>query len=560
VLAGGLVLFLSLEAAVSRRDRIVILFVLCATYTFVLSGLRMVLLGGRAVWAHLLGRPTTGIGPLFPWELYLGLCGLLLNVFLAASGYKDVATREMTWPMHLGLPVAILGMGLLFGTLLLVFRRLPFVRWMEAPSWSPARNVVLGLLAVTLLAPDETPPSVVSASTLPVVPKQSHRPLVVVGVDGVDWQILRAAVATERLPHIKELLERGTTSSLDNEDYGFSPPVWTSIITGQPRRHHQIYDFVTRRSLLLERPLDAWWERIPPGFGIKSGFNALSRVGLVEEHLTNGAERRGPSLWQILSHFGYRSLVVNYLLANPPEEINGVFLAPGSPALQEAVVPLRAVSVGDLRGVKKQVLIEYELAVDEFARSAAVTLGILRAEHFDFVTFYTSWPDWFNHFMSLEDYDRVRAGHFEDGVPAALILAYERIDAFIGHVRSEEPDANIVLVSDHGVGLGYKFRRRRLQHVLGCPGIFVAQGPDVAASGPVPALTMYDLAPTVLGYFGVPQARDLPGRLRSDLFASAPIAQTVASYEAAIANRRRASGSEDLESVLLRLKALGYVQ
>lgn len=560
VLASGVVLYLSIQAPFSRRDRLVILLILCLVYTGVLAGLRALILGGRAVWVHLLGDPARAVGPLAPWELYVGLCGLLLNRGLVAFGYKDVTASEATWLMQSSGPVQVIGLAILFGALLLVFRRLPFARWMEAPSWSAARNLVLGLLLLTLLAPDTAPPIAASASSLPDVRKLSRRPLFVVAVDGVDWQILRAALRSGRLPHIELAVSRGSTSSLDNEGYGFSPPVWTSIITGQSRHYHQIYDFVTRRSPILERPLDSWWEQIPPGFGIKSTINTLTRVGLVEERLTDGRDRRGPSFWQILSHFGYRSLVVNYLMAHPPEEINGIFLGPGSPALEEAAAPLRTVSLRHLRGLKKQLLVEYELAADEFARSAAVTIGLVRAEGFDLGTFYTSWPDWFNHLMSLEDYENVLAGRFERGVPAALIQAYERLDDLIGQLRSAKPDANILIVSDHGVGLGYKFRQRRLQHVLGCPGIFIAQGPDVVASGPVLSWTMYDLSSTILAYFGVPLARDLKGRLRDDVLAVAPPTQVVQSYDGAVVNRHGSTGGEDPKSTLTRLKALGYVQ
>ncbi len=560
-LASGLVLYLSFQAPVPRRDRLVIIVILCTVYTLVLSALRMILLGARAVWAHLLGKPDRAVGPLFPWELYLGLGGLIVNLALIAAGYKDVTVRETTWPMRLNEPMGILILGLVLACLVPIFRRLPFLRWMEALSWAPARNLVLGLLLVTLLAPDTAPPLAVNAAALPAVSKQSRRPLFIIGVDGADWEILRAALASGRLPHIQEMVSKGRTTTLDNEGYGYSPPVWTSIITGQSRHQHQIYDFVTRRSILLERPLDAWWEKIPPGFGIKSTLNALTRLGVIEERVTDSRDRRGPSLWQVLSHFGYRSLVVNYLMARPPDEINGVFLAPGSPALEEAIAPLRTVSLADLRGVKKQVLVEYELAADEFSRSSTVTAGLLEAEPFDVVTFYASWPDWFNHLMSLEDYENVLAGRFESGVPAALILAYERIDAFVGELRAQAPSANILVVSDHGVGLGYKFRRRRLQHVLGCPGIFIAHGPDVPGSGPVPPLSMYDVAPTVLAFYGIPLAGDLRGRARADILPGATDASAVvASYNGAVANRRGASGSDDPESILRRLRALGYVQ
>ena len=82
--------------------------------------------------------------------------------------------------------------------------------------------MAIGLLLVTLLVPDTAPLLAVNASALPAVPKQSHHPLFIVGLDGVDWQILRAAVATGRLPHVNQLLEQGSTSSLDNEDYGLA--------------------------------------------------------------------------------------------------------------------------------------------------------------------------------------------------------------------------------------------------------------------------------------------------------------------------------------------------
>ena len=306
-------------------------------------------------------------GPSFSWEIYLGLSGLLVNLGVVAAGYKDVTFPETTWPMRLSGPAGVLIVGLLLTGLLPLFRRLPFLRWMEALSWAPARYMVLGLLLVTLGVPDTTPPLTVNASVLPAVSKKPRRPLFIFGIDGADWRILRAAVDSGRLPHIKEMLSKGRTSSLDNDNQGYSPPVWTSISTGQSRHHHQIYDFVTRRSPLLERPLDAWWEKIPAGFGIKTTINALTWIGLVEERVTDSRDRRGPSLWQVLSHFGYRSLIVNYLIARPPDEIDGVFLAPGSPALEEAMAPLRTVSLADLRGVKKQVLVEYELAADEFA-------------------------------------------------------------------------------------------------------------------------------------------------------------------------------------------------
>lgn len=562
ILASSIVCHLSLQAPMSRTDRLVVLFILSIAYTSILVAVRVILIGGQAVLVHLFGGPHT-LKPPAPWELYIGVCGLLINLAFVMFGYKDVLSRELTWPMQLREPLQAIGVGILLATLLLVFRLLPFRRWMNYGSRTVGWTVILGLPLLTLFPPDVAPRATALGASLPDVARLSRRPLLLFGLDGVDWQILRASLRTGRLPNIEKAVSEGTTSTLDNEDFGFSPPVWTTIITGQSRQHHQIYDFVTRRSPVLTRPLDAWWEKIPPGFGIKSTFNLLTRIGIVEERLTDGRDRRGPSLWQILSRFDYRNLVINYQIGNPAEEIKGIFLMPGSAVLEETTAALRTVSLGPLRGVNRQIRVDFELTADDFARSAAVTLGILRSESFDLVTFYTSWPDWFNHLMSLEDYDNVLAGHFEKGFPAALIKAYERLDDLVGRLRTAQPAANILIISDHGVGVGYKFRQRRLQHVFGCPGIFIAQGPDVVPTGPVPAVAMYDLAPTILAYFGVPRASDMPGRVRADVL-EMPVAPqpgwVVESYEAAVANRRRSPNSGDSDGILERLRTLGYVQ
>jgi predicted AlkP superfamily phosphohydrolase/phosphomutase len=282
----------------------------------------------------------------------------------------------------------------------------------------------------------------------------------------------------------------------------------------------------------------------------------------VQERLTDGRDRHGPSVWQILSRFGRRSLVVNYQIGSPPEEINGVFLTPGSPVMEEVTAPLRTVSLRRLPGLTRQIRVDFEVAEEEFARSAAVTGGLLTSDSFDLVTFYTSWPDWFNHLMSLQDYKDALDGRFEAGFPAVLLGAYERIDDFVGQLRSIAPNANLIVLSDHGVGTGYRFRQRRLQHVLGCPGVIVAHGPDVATRGAVPAVSMYDLTPTVLSYFGIPVAQDMHGRARQDLIVLPQYdsRDLVASYQAIVANRRRSADDAESEAMLERLKALGYVQ
>lgn len=462
--------------------------------------------------------------------------------------------------MQLSLPVQGAIVVAVIALLLLTLRVVGFDGWMEKASDRRRAFLVVLPILLTLVPPDTFPAIPHGPPTLPKLEKRSRRPIVIIGADGLDWRILRSALRTGTLPHLEATVSQGVTASLDNNDYGFSPPVWTSFITGQGRNHHQIYDFVTRRSILLQRPLDAWWEKIPPGFGIKSSFNALTSTGLVEQRLADGRDRRGPSVWQILSAFGYRSLVVNYQVAQPPERINGIFLLPGASSLTEALGASASIPVGHLSGLSPKVRIELALAEVEFSRQIAVVAGLMKTESFDLVTFYTPWTDSFNHMMSVADYERAVEGQFDESTRAALIACYASIDRLVEQVRAAQPEANIIIVSDHGVGTGYKYRQRIVQHVLGCPGVFAAQGPDVAQSGEQPPVSMYDLTPTILAYFGAPLAKDFEGKPRADILTLAQPLNFLTSYYGAVANRRRDKATEDGESISERLKALGYIQ
>ncbi|HET9886222.1 MAG TPA: hypothetical protein VFR10_01825, partial [bacterium] len=74
-----------------------------------------------------------------------------------------------------------------------------------------------------------------------------------------------------------------------------------------------------------------------------------------------------------------------------------------------------------------------------------------------------------------------------------------------------------------------------------------------------------DIAPTILHLFGLPAARDLEGRVLSEIFedaATAPASPPIASYEThdkAPRSGEVLSSSADTE-ILEKLKTLGYIR
>jgi predicted AlkP superfamily phosphohydrolase/phosphomutase len=213
-------------------------------------------------------------------------------------------------------------------------------------------------------------------------------------------------------------------------------------------------------------------------------------------------------------------------------------------------------------------------------RSPGSRLELTRRERFDLVTFYTWWPDAFNHAMSVADYDEIAAGRSSSGCPAAFLSAYEKLDAFVAALRAAIPDADLILLSDHGVRVawrGYRFplgevtilspRRiertafrveRVLQHVYGCPGVVLADGPDVQRGHG--RVSFRDVTPTLLAYFGLPLADDMAGRPVPGLLQATSSSGRVRSYDGLVPNDRVEGEGREMEGVRERLRALGYLQ
>ncbi|MGD9202096.1 MAG: alkaline phosphatase family protein, partial [Chitinispirillia bacterium] len=70
-------------------------------------------------------------------------------------------------------------------------------------------------------------------------------PLLVLGADGLDLQLIQHLIQQNKLPHFKKLIETGAWGICLSEREMRSPALWTTISTGRPRSVHGIYDFIT---------------------------------------------------------------------------------------------------------------------------------------------------------------------------------------------------------------------------------------------------------------------------------------------------------------------------
>jgi predicted AlkP superfamily phosphohydrolase/phosphomutase len=148
-----------------------------------------------------------------------------------------------------------------------------------------------GLMIVARAGPARPDGPVVSSP----VRQDTGLKVAILGIDGLDWKIVDAAVAEGRLPNLAAMIRRGTRGTLRSIRPPRSPVVWTSVATGELPSEHGITDFVVRRD----------GERIP----------------------VTGNMRRVPALWNLASACRFTTAFTNWYVTWPAEPVAGAMIS-----------------------------------------------------------------------------------------------------------------------------------------------------------------------------------------------------------------------------------------
>src|SRR5579863_6688281 len=125
----------------------------------------------------------------------------------------------------------------------------------------------------------------------------SERKLVVLGLDGATFDIIRPLVAQGRLKNLANMIKKGSSGNLISTILPLSSVAWSSFASGTNPAKHGMYDFSKR--------IDSSYEYMP----------------------VTSLDRGAKAVWNYASDAGKRSLVVNVPLTYPPERINGVMIS-----------------------------------------------------------------------------------------------------------------------------------------------------------------------------------------------------------------------------------------
>ena len=145
---------------------------------------------------------------------------------------------------------------------------------------------------------------------------QGERRVIVLGIDGMDHQLLDRFISEGRLPNFARLAATGSFSPLETTMPPLSPVAWSTFITGMDPGGHGIYDFLHRDPLTAE-PLESIYRLTPPGRSLTLGSLTIPISGGDYE-----AQRQGVAFWELLENAGIDTTIVrmpvNFPLVDTP--------------------------------------------------------------------------------------------------------------------------------------------------------------------------------------------------------------------------------------------------
>lgn len=162
--------------------------------------------------------------------------------------------------------------------------------------------------------------------------KSKAKRMVVLGLDGLDADLVERFLDEGILPNLTRLREQGCYSRLGTTFPPLSPVAWSSFSTGVNPGKHNIFDFIVRNPANYGPTMSSVRLRDPKRTFTLGGY----KIPLSKPEIT--WLRKSKSFWAHLGDYGVFSSVIRVPITFPPERFHGVLLS--------------AMCVPDLRGTQ----------------------------------------------------------------------------------------------------------------------------------------------------------------------------------------------------------------
>lgn len=374
--------------------------------------------------------------------------------------------------------------------------------------------------------------------------------VLVVGLDGANWQVMEPLIEAGHLPTIGSIVTSGARFDLDCAPAYplaacFCPPVWTSIATGRPFSDHRIGGFYTPS---YARGVKALWNVLHEHggrstlIGYRGTWPPESDADIViTEPSTQVAGGELYAAFPVSVHPGASMSLTH---TRPLGLLEDLGLLPSSVPESERL-PAWLPFAEDRVSMQALLRIEARRAGERpRARVPDLTMILLhaidRSEHMMWGTIQSEqWAP--IDVESLLDQADLYPGPSFNPPPigwSRVPAQYQEADEWLAELLAVTSYDYVVFVSDHGMTRGEPGALPGA-HGFDSPeshlGILSITGPGIVANQHLGEASVLDVAPTVAYLLGLPIGRDLPGRVLSESFGDSPLfylsAREVASWE-----------------------------
>ncbi len=267
----------------------------------------------------------------------------------------------------------------------------------------------------------------------------SYRKLLVIGLDGAPYPLIRNWVQAGYLPNLARLIDQGSFGVLQSTMPVHSPTAWASFMTGLNPGNHGVFDFVKREK-------DSYQFR----------FVRADQIG-------------GISLWRLLSSYGRQVAVMNVPMTYPPESVNGYLISGlGTPIYATYTYPPEMTEELNAMG--------YRVNKDEFftpgkedewladiyntsKRRAETAVRLISEKPWDFFMVVFRNTDEICHFFwhHMDETHPLHDPHAPDKYKNAIRDFYQQVDIWVGELlQAAGENVNVLIMSDHGAGPLYQ--------------------------------------------------------------------------------------------------------
>jgi predicted AlkP superfamily phosphohydrolase/phosphomutase len=248
------------------------------------------------------------------------------------------------------------------------------------------------------------------------------RRIIIIGLDGVPFELLRELSETQVMPNTNEIISCGILKSMQSSIPEISSVAWSSIITGKNPAEHGIFGFT---------------ELHPNSYDLK---------------FPNFYDLKSPPFWNLIEG---KSIIINVPATYPVKEINGVHIS-GFVAieLEKSVYPTSLIPA-----LQK---LDYRLDVDSMKAHESLDLFLddldktlkARIETYRYLWDYIEWrifmliftgTDRLMHFL-WHAYEDSSNSYHQD-----FLEHLHKIDEVIGEIATQiSNDDLLIILSDHG--------------------------------------------------------------------------------------------------------------